>query len=166
MTMSTAVTNEALVERYGEDILKVRKRPQIPPRRAKDRHRLAVVPKIGARQKLVAEVKQSGHKATVGRHRVTKEEAANVVWASALPGWSKHAQSVIGEASFSEIRNLFGSRPPPDPKARPFNVDDRVKTHVGWVGTVIEDRGRVFRVKEDSTGRILTVHELSMIRIG
>jgi hypothetical protein len=152
-----------LVERYGQDVLTVQRR-YVPPRIAKDGNQLVVIP--NRREKLVEELKCAGSKAHVSRHRVTREVTANYVYTNALPAFAKHARGVLAEIPTRTIKPLYGHRPPREIKRRPFEIGDRVKTHVGWVGTVVQDRGRVFRVREDQSERLLTVHESSMIRIG
>ena len=151
-----------LVERYGQDVLTVQRR-NVPPRIAKDGNQLVVIP--NRRERLVAELKRAGSKAHVSRHRVTREVTANLVYTNALPAFSKHARGVLAEIPTKAIVPLYGNRPPREIKRRPFEVGDKVKTNVGWFGTVVQDRGRVFRVLEDQSGRVLTVSETSMIRI-
>jgi len=156
-----------LVQRYGKDVLTVRTR-NVPPRKARPGHSLAVAPRCASRGKLVSELRREGSKAHVTRHRVTKEVTANFVFTNALPAFTKHAMGVLAEIPNRQIINLYGSRPQPLPAEKPWELKDDVRVtagpFAGSVGKLVERRGRRQWLVE-SLGRKFCVQTTSLIRI-
>lgn len=74
--------------------------------------------------------------------------------------WTKHVGPAIGTVSSKEVGRLYIGRPPAPKTTRPFDVGDRVEILVGpfakFKGTIVEDRGRVFRVDTELFGRCCT----------
>lgn len=160
-----SIENE-LVERYGEDVLTVQRR-YVPPRIAKDKHHLAVIPK--QRQRLVKELRRAGSKAHVTRHRETGEVTTNFVFTNALPGMAEHARGVLAELPASAIRPLYGARPPRPAPSRPYEPGDTIEIKAGPMAGV---KATLKRKESNSTWAIggdhglrITIHVNNMIRI-
>lgn len=149
-----------LVRQYGPHVLRVNKK-DIPPRRARKDHHLAVIPKAARRGKLVKELKQAKSKAHVSRHRVSREVTANLVFTNALPAFAKHAASVLAEIPTREILNLYGQRPPKPVEVDPFEAGDQVVILKGpferHVGTVISKVRKGWNVDVPLFGSMCTV---------
>lgn len=155
-----------LVSRYGPNILKANRR-QIPPRRARKGHHLAVQPKAGRRNKLVKELKQEGYKAHVARHRETKEVTTRFVFANALPAFAKHAASVLAEIPTPAIRPLYGHRQPVI-RTKPYEAGDLVRVTAGpcaGMTATLEKRNAKATWTADINGRRVVIHINNMIRI-
>lgn len=156
-----------LIQRYGRDILAVN-RIDVPPRRSRPRHLLAVIPKAGRRAKLQKEIRQANGKAHVARHRETKEVTTNIVFTNCLPAFAKHARSVLAEIPTPLIRPLYGNRPPPPPKEKPYEKGDTVRLKAGtFAGRVskLEERKSKCSWLLDIDGKRVVQHIHNMIRI-
>lgn len=156
-----------LIARYGPDVLEIERNVAVPPRIARERHQLAVLPRGGQRRKLVKEQRREGYKAHVARHRITGEVTANIVFSNALPAFSKHARSVLAEIPTRDILSLYGNRPP-RPKIKPYEVGDKVQLTAGLlagkVGKLIERKARASWMV-DVDGKRVVHHIHTMIRI-
>jgi hypothetical protein len=160
-----SIENE-LIERYGEDVLTVQ-RHYVPPRIAKDKHHLAVIPK--QRPRLVKELRRAGSKAHITRHRETKEVTTNLVFTNALPGMAEHARGVLAELPASAIRPLYGARPPRPAPSRPYAPGDTIEIKAGAMAGI---KATLKRKASNSTWAIggdhglrITIHVNNMIRI-
>lgn len=174
--MSMSIEKE-LVAKYGSNILTVR-RDDVPPRRAKPEHldkhgklvryQMAVIPKPGARAKLVTEIKRAGFKAHLARHRVTKEVTANLVFTNALPAFNKHARDVLADIPSRDILRLYGERPPPPPAEKPFQVGEKVSIcdglFAGMAGTLDERKSKASWLV-NINGKRVAQHITNMLRI-
>jgi hypothetical protein len=120
-----------LIKRYGPNVLSV-KRNNIPPQRAKPKHRLVVKPRAGARERLVKELRREGGKAQVARDRQTKQVNANFVMTNCLPAFTRHALGVLAELPNEQLIRLWGTRPRAKPIASiEFQPGDRVRIKPG-----------------------------------
>jgi|APGre2960657404_1045060.scaffolds.fasta_scaffold136505_2 hypothetical protein len=113
-----------LVARYGQDVLKVKRQPRIPPRVAKPKHRLVVEPTRKAQ--LVKELRRNGSKATICRHRETRETTTHLVMTNCLPAFTKHAKRVVTELPCAQILRLFGQRALKPASANPYTIGQSV----------------------------------------
>ena len=174
MTMSI---EKELVAKYGSGVLTVR-REDVPPRRAKPEHldkhgklvryQMAVIPRPGARAKLVTEIRRAGFKAHLARHRVTKEVTANLVFTNALPAFNKHARDVLADIPSRDILRLYGERPPPPPQEKPFQKGDRVTIRQGlFAGMegILDSRKAKASWAVDIGSKRTVVHISNMLRI-
>lgn len=157
-----------LIARYGRGILTV-ERKNVPPRVAKKKNLLAVIPRRNARKKLETEIKREGYKAHVARHRVTKEVTANFVFTNALPAFAKHAREVMAELPAQAIRSLYGARPPRPSPDKPYKPGDVIRIRAG----IFEGaQAKLAQKKSKSTwyidvagGARISLHVSNMIRI-
>lgn len=135
-----------LVERYGPDILSIR-RQSIPPRKARNGNLLAIMSKPAARAKFREELRRAGSRIYGDRHRVTREPTPGpYTFTDCLPAFTKHALGVLGEVARRDVRPLYGRRDGGHEPQEPFAAGDKVLIQRGpfasFRGVVVGKRSK------------------------